>query len=139
MIRFKNKKTVHAAFTLLEVLIAIAIIGIVLTPLFVSQSTLFKHVITRSLQIDRLMQVKAFLAEARRAKPEHSEQFVFEKKVTKPATQLKYEFKALPAESPFSKIAQLYQEQVTASWQERGAQQTESFINFVYQQKGEQS
>lgn len=60
MMNFKN----NDGFTLTEVLLAVAIIGLVLTPIFITQSTLLQSVSRISRRMARVFFAKQFLIES---------------------------------------------------------------------------
>ncbi len=86
------------------------------------------------MQIDRIIQVKAFLIDARLAQPQDATNFELEKKINKPATTLKYTLQ-LPEDSPFKKFPNLYKEQITWQWQQATTTRTDTLVTFLYKPK----
>ena len=132
MIHFKNHNT--PAFTLVETMLALAVMAMILTPLFVSQSGIFRGVGRGANKIDRMLQAKGFLADSRR-QAKDATTFVLEKKVIKPRTTLKYELKEVAGDSPLKKIANVHREVVSMEWLEGNKKYTDTLISFVYKPK----
>lgn len=68
------RKTSKAGFTTIEVLIAIAIIGFLLAPLLVMQTSSLETVARFSSSLDRIFLAKSFLHQARRVTNQQSSQ-----------------------------------------------------------------
>ena len=130
MIHFKNN-----GFTLIEALISLTVMGVVLTPIFMAQSSIFQMVIRRTQAIDRIIYAQSFIIEVRRAIPKDAQQFVQEKKINKPATQLKYEIKQVSTESAFKDVPNLYKEQVTIDWQQGRNKQSDMLVQYIFMPK----
>ncbi|HZW61490.1 MAG TPA: prepilin-type N-terminal cleavage/methylation domain-containing protein [Candidatus Babeliales bacterium] len=131
MIHSKNR----IGFTLIEAIIAVAIMGIVLTPIYILLTNSYQTSIRRSFQLDRSIQAHLFLIDARRAVPKDTQTFMLEKKTTKPVTILKYELKEPAADSPIKKVSNMLIEQVTMQWQEGNRQFTDTLTTLMYKPK----
>lgn len=112
---FKNE----AGFTLPEAMIAVAIIGIALVPMFLLQGTILEEVGRRSHELRRMFFGKQFVFEARQKQPEDAKEYDLQKKETNPATLLTYRLSAVPGNSALKDEYNLYHERVTASEEER--------------------
>lgn len=127
MIHFKSD-----GFTLVEAIIALVVMALILTPLYVLQTTTIIAVTHRSLLLDRLLYAKTMLINARRAMPKDARTFEQEKKSQKPVTNMKYSLKELPAESIVKKIPNLLLEQVTMQWKEEGKTYNETVSMIIF-------
>lgn len=124
MIHFKNN---NDAFSLIEALLAIAIVGIVLTPLFILQGTLLRSISRLSFQIHRIYEGETFLLEMQL----HEEQKK-EKKIDDPETTILYE------RLPFRKAEKdmfrdMYLERVTMNWFEDRNKRTDAIAMLLFE------
>ncbi len=118
--------------TLVEVMLALFMIGTVLTTLFVLESTIFNKVADYSTKIGRIFLLKerlfkAHFERAQRIKAQDKKQEETTNNVT-----ISYELKKPSKDSVLKKFDGIMIEQVTASWDEFGVQQKETMINLVY-------
>lgn len=112
--------------TLIEIMLALAIIGIVLTPLFSLQTKVVQTLVYHLDHLRWLLQAEQFLITMHRTQPEDAKQatiqeqgFVYE---LRPATDL-------PA---FKGLADMYREQVTHTWRYENKPQKERALYFIY-------
>jgi prepilin-type N-terminal cleavage/methylation domain-containing protein len=131
MIRSKS-----SGFSLLETIVALAVMGLVLAPLFLAESTMFQSIRTRSAHMERMIAAKTYAIEMRRAVPHDATTFNQEKKITRPATTLKYEWKAVGEQTVFKGLPNLFKEQVTFEWEDRRQKRSDVLVNYVYRSKG---
>lgn len=131
MIRFKN----NAGFTLVDVMIAIAIVGIVLTPMFVLQNNVMGSAIRLSERFHRLLRAKNFLFIAQEKEPAKATDYSVEKKEERPNTMLSYSLKPVAKDSVLAKLQYLYTQQVQAKdpQGDNGA----SIVQIIYKPKQE--
>ncbi len=128
MIHSKNRP----GFSLIEVLITIAMIAIILTPLFILQGSVLQSVAYVSKRIQRIFFAKQFLYEARKQMPEDAHQYNLEKKIEDPETQLKYELGPVDKKSSLHELKGMHIEKVMMKWQEERRQSSEIIVNLVY-------
>ncbi len=117
---------------MLEAVIAIAVIGVMLTPLFILQGTVFQNVSRISDRIHGNFFALGFLYETRKAVKENVRQFTLEKKEDDPVTILKYTLGPVDAKSSLHAVPGLLREYVQLTIQERGRQRTDAIITFMY-------
>ncbi len=128
MIHFRNK----AGFTLIEVLLSLAIIALVLTPIFVVQGTVLSRVGRYARMIDRFMQSQLFFVNSSIAVSAEAKSTTLEKKIDVPLTFLSYEFQKLPDSSPLKNFKDVYQEKVTIRYEDDGRKYLDSLVSFRY-------
>lgn len=129
MIHFKNKKK---GFSLIEALLAIALVGIVLTPLFILQGASLRSVARLSRHLHRIYAAERFLFESQRSVALNVRQLVLEKKLEDPQTVLKYELRDISKESSLKDVHDIVAEQVTMRWEEDGMWRQDQILNFVF-------
>lgn len=120
-------------FTFIEVIIAITIVGLILTSLFGLQTTMFKNIINGHFRTSRLFFLKNFLLDEDNLKKAKKEKKVIERDLTDPKMKMKYELKKVDEKSNLVKnFKNVSLIKVTGTWQGLRAQQEESFIRLVY-------
>ena len=124
MIHFKNN---NDAFSLIETLLAIAIVGLVLTPLFILQGSLLQSISRLSLQVHRIYAGETFLLEMQLDREQKKE-----KKIDDPETTMIYE------RLPFRKgerdtFRDMYLERVVMNWYEDRSKRTESLVMLIFE------
>ncbi len=140
MVHFRNKHNPFkkqlckssAGFTLIEAILSTVIMALVLTTVIVSQSALFRSVVTRSRSYERLVQAKYYMHQMRRKVPQDARQFHEEKKATKPTTTLIYDLKEPQGTSALASTGTILIEQVRWEWQEGRTKRTDSMITLLY-------
>ena len=124
--RFKND-----GFTLIEVMFAVTIMGLILAPLFLLENTVLDGVGRVTLQFKQWLSAQNFLYESRRSQPISATEFSVEKKEKEPPLIIKYTLTPIPTNSVFKKNRNLYVETVTASEvQKKGEKQKLVNIRF---------
>ncbi len=133
MIHSKNSHGV-GGFTLIEALMAITILALIITPLFILQGSILRNVTYFSQRLRRVFLAKNFLFEMRiEAEKQQAEQaFALEKKIDEPLTQLAYKREKLSKKSALSSLEDLYVERVTATWEQQGQQLTQEIVSIVH-------
>ncbi len=123
-------------FTLIEVMISLAIIGLVLTALSGLQIGLMRTAVQSSERLKRIREVVAFFNEARVKEPETGKKVISENKELN--LKLTYEHKRPPKESSLFKLKDLMIERVSAQWEGRGPKarartsMQDRFVTFIY-------
>lgn len=126
-----------SGFTLIEVMMATAIMAIMFASIFALQSSITRSVIAVTQRFERTLQAHNFFIEASDESDEVEKEVVTStKKIARPATELQYKKSKLISESPFGKFAHdLYKQQVTIVWQDGKNKRQETLIGYVYQPK----
>lgn len=129
MIISKNK----SGFTLIEVLLAMAIIGLVLTPIFAIQMAVLRGNSRAKDILERIFLGKQFLIDNSFQLTSSEQEKRVEKKVDKPATTLLYELRKIPENSPLKKFKNVLIESVLMEWVDaRGKKRQERLVTFIY-------
>ena len=126
---FKNSN----GFTLVEVLLAMAIIGLVLTPIFAIQLGVWRSTTRSSQLLARIFAGKKLLVDSEfELSPDQREKRV-ERKLDRPATTMIYELKKIPENSSLKKFKNVLLESVTMQWVDRqGKKRQERLVTFLY-------
>jgi prepilin-type N-terminal cleavage/methylation domain-containing protein len=123
-----------SGFTLIEVMMAVAVVGLVLTALATLEIGLMRGTIKTSLRFDRLWHMVFFLQEARTKTLDKDK----DTKVIKvPDMTLNFERTVLPKESALAGFEDLKLERVTARYKKNTGTGQDSVITFKYKPKGE--
>lgn len=124
----------HAkGFTLIEVLVALAIVAIVLTPLFIMEGNTLNSLGRLVARSARIMAAREFLADQLlAATTQETPARTAQRAVANPPTQLRYEL-ADPSSAALKKYKGLKRARVTAQWTSKGRQQQEGVVTFIYQ------
>jgi prepilin-type N-terminal cleavage/methylation domain-containing protein len=134
MLRSKN----HNGFTLIEALLATVVMGLLLSPMIITESSIFQRVVRLSQQFERFFQAQDFLYQTRRSVPKDARQFKIEKKVTKPTTTLRYELMEPQGDSTLTSVRNILLERVSWEWTEGKNKRTESMVTLIYKPKGKE-
>lgn len=122
---------------LIEALISIAIVGILLIPLFGLQSKISERVRQRSHEIDRILYINMITYDARKDQtPIQTTQTITQQK-SDPTTTITYQLEPIKQESSLFPIKNLYCEKITLQWNEFGKIKTEQFAHIVYRPESE--
>lgn len=132
---FKNHKQacVSKGFTLIETLLAVAIMGIILSPIFILHGAVLKRVGRASASFNVLLQGKHLMGEARQKQEPGAQEFSLDKKSDNPVATLRYELqKGLDKKSSLASFEGLHKELVTMTWNDQGQQRHERLVTFTY-------
>ena len=132
MILSKNKH--NPGFTLIEAMIAIAIIGMTLTPMFILDTNVYSTITTVTQRFHCLIFAKNFVFEAEQKQPPQSVNYSVEKKEERPLTMVRYTLKSVSEQSSLAKIKQLYRQEVVASGFDKDSPSA-TIVQFVYKPK----
>jgi prepilin-type N-terminal cleavage/methylation domain-containing protein len=131
MIMQRNNGAVRPAFTLIEVMLAIALTAIVMTPLLITQGSFLRAVARSSDRMERL-----FLAENNmfdeQALAHGQTKYVHAHTVQDPRTDFLFERMAIDSKSSLAKVRNLVLDRVTIKWQDESKQQQEVLVCFQY-------
>ncbi len=128
MIHFKNN---HRGFTLIEAMIAVAIMGMVLTPMFLLETNVFNAVARMGEQFERFLFANHFLYIAQRQEPLETTDYSLEKREERPASMVRYSLKPIAAQSSLAKVKRLYKQELTAVGIELKSPRA-TIVRFVY-------
>lgn len=126
----------RSGLTLIESLLSIAVVTMLMSPIFVINNQIIRGVNRYAQTIDRTLQAKTFLIKAAFAvgasATEHPTQF--EKKIDNPKTFMRYEQKKIDKKSTLGEFTDLSMHQVSLRWQDHnGVPRTDTLISFVFQ------
>ena len=107
-----------SGFTFIEALLAVAIFGLVMTPLFITQGITLSGVARASRHMHRMFFAHNFLYDARRAVAEDAKDLALEKRVDGLPTQLKYSLGPVDKKSSLKNEHGLHREQIVLTWEE---------------------
>ncbi len=129
MMYFNNK----SGFTLIEALLAVVIIGVVLTPLFLLEGTIFQGVGKYGQIFRRYMFAKEYMYEMRRKQTDDTTSLTLERsnKEVQPVTILRYTLGPVNKNSSLKNLKRLYKEVVVASGADKAASSA-SVVSFVF-------
>ena len=120
-------------FTLIESMIAIAIVGFVLTPIFVLQTNVFSSALRVADRFHRNVQAAQFSFIAYRQQPPTAKDFKLERKEDKPTSTLRYAFEPVAKASSLAKEKGMYRQEVIAVGPDRDSPEGQS-IHFIFKQ-----
>lgn len=130
MIHSKNHKS---GFTLIEVMLAMMIAALTLTPVFMMYAAIIARVGKSSRAYEYILLCKNFLSEARQKQEAEAQEFSLEKKDVDFDAMLTYSLeKGISQTSVFKSLQGIHREIITVSWQENGQKKQEQLIAFVY-------
>ena len=127
MIVFKNS----SGFTLIEVLLALAIIGLILTPIFVSQTSIFGASSRTARVFSQLIAAKKYLLDTRLSLEPDAQEFKSEKKIDAARTTLTYQLRKIPETSALKNFKNVLIESVT--WPD-AAKKPQRLVTFLYRE-----
>lgn len=122
-------------FSLIEAMLAVTIIGLVLTPLFVLENSIFGAVGRVAETFHRALFAQNFLYDAQKDEPIGSTSYTVERKEDKPVTMVRYTLASVSKGSSLSSIRRLYTQRAEA----RGVSQASpkaTRIQFVFRPEG---
>jgi prepilin-type N-terminal cleavage/methylation domain-containing protein len=125
---FKNN-----AFTLIEVMLAMAIAASMMTAIFILQSGALAAVLRYSTDYMRMVHAKNFLLDTRRKREEskNPKQFKLEKKEDEPETFLRYSFGDVK-ETTLKSFDNLYIEKVDIAHEARQKEPNATLFTLIY-------
>lgn len=134
MMDFKNKP----GFTLIEVLLALAIIGLVLSPIFVIQSAVLRSSSKAASLYTRLLNAKDFLIDQQFEHADSDQPATTERKVANPPTNLVFSSKKIPENSSLKKFKNIMIESVSMEWTDaQNKKRQEKLVTFAFKPEQE--
>ena len=130
MMSFKKRNT--CGYSIIEIVITIAIIATSLTALMVLQANTLRTIVRIHARALRMPLLASFMTEHRFALTKEPK-----REIQKPATQMTYQTKKIDDKSSLKQFADIKVISATAKWQDFGKPKTETMITFVYKKSGE--
>jgi len=128
MIRSKRR-----GFSFVEVMIAIGIIGIGLTPALLLQNMVLTRVSRMGSRLHRIFFAKQFIFTAREKRGEGVAEFYLEEQEPYPKTKLLYRSEPVDGEPMFDGLKGLYSERVVISWQDGAERRKDDLVTFGFE------
>lgn len=126
MIRLKNNKT---GFTLLEVLFSIAIVGVVLIPIYALQNQVMTRIAKAAQSVRRMFVGFDFFLSAQSALDEKK----IEKKSDDPPMQMNFDLEKIPSKSDLTKsFNDIQLAKASFQWNVEGKKQTSELVAIVF-------
>jgi prepilin-type N-terminal cleavage/methylation domain-containing protein len=116
-------------FTLIEVMLAVAIMATILTSIFISVGSIMSSVGSFSSHYQRLVHAKNYLIDARQHELENKK--IGPQTIDYPQTTLTYQKERLSGTSAKS-YKDVFKEKVLIEWTENNRKRTDSLISFVF-------
>lgn len=126
----------NQGFTLIEVMLAVAIVAMVITPIFILQASAAGNVGRKARLYDRIAAGYSFLIECTFIpKPRENDA----KKISQPTAELRYGPVAVAKNSELADIAHLVVDQVKINWLDRNSKKEELVMALRYQPEEKKS
>lgn len=123
-----------SGFTLIEVMLATALVGVTLGPIYILQGTVFDHVMRMAEEVQRMFIAYDYFLDIQKQKATGAQQKRFTKTIQDPKTELIYEIKELPRNSALKEgFEHLYIEKVTSKWSILGTSYDDTLVNVVFE------
>lgn len=122
---------------LIEALIAIAIVGMILIPLFGLQTKISERIRQRSQEMNRMFYINMITHDARKEQTPVQITANLVQQKPDPATTITYQMDPVAKASSLSSLKKLYCEKITLQWTEYGKTKTEQFAHIVYKPESE--
>ena len=130
MIHSKNHKN---GFTLIEVILALAITGVALTPMFMIHEMIMNRVNRSSNLFEYMLLCKNFLLNARQKQEPDAQTFSLEKAEIDFDATVTYSLeKGVDQKSSLASLSGLHKEMVTVSWTDQDVKKQDRLVTFVY-------
>lgn len=130
MMHFRNR----SGFTLIEVVIAVAIIGIAILPIYTIQNTLLSRVSRYTSEFIATLYAKAFLNDSQLSL-QAGKELEKEKKIPGPALKLTFERGAIASGSSVKKFKNIVADRVIIEWQDGRGKRKEQLVTFMFKPK----
>ncbi len=134
MMRFKNEN----GFSLIEAMIAIAIIGMILSPMFILETNVFNAVARIAEKFHRILLSKQFMFTVHQKQSPEAKEFKLEKKEEKPTSMMRYSFAVVDKKSSLAKLPGMYRQEVITSGENVTSPEGRA-VQFIYKLERPQS
>jgi Tfp pilus assembly protein PilV len=135
----KNHEQIGMSF--IEVIVALFVMGTMLSSLLLMQGTIFSGLVTESSLLGRVFLLEDYLSRRAFAR-EKNEKEAFKspkmEKINQPETTIAYTLKKPSKESSLKGLEQLMIEHCSAAWNELAQKQKESMITFLFKPEKQQ-
>jgi prepilin-type N-terminal cleavage/methylation domain-containing protein len=128
MINFKN----HDGFSIIEIVISIAILGTTLMALFGSQSVSIRSVVQAHQRAIRLYAIKNQITRQSMQPLSQDPVRIIEQQLAKPKTVLHYEVKNSDLESSLAELKNIYIVQARGTWRTLAKEFKELFVTLIF-------
>ena len=125
MIHSKN----HNGFTLIEVLLALSLMAMILTPILISQNTIMSSVSYFANSLQRIMSAKNYLVSAH--KNALQDKTTGPRTIENPATTLTYK-KDRTTAAMAKQYKDVYRETVLIEWTEDTNKRQDTLVSFIF-------
>ena len=132
---FKNNRK---GFSLIEGMIAIAIVGMILAPMFLLESNVFNAVARIAERFHRILFSKQFLFTAYKEQPPEAKEFKLEGKEKTPLSMMRYSFAPVNKKSSLAKLQGMFQQEVITSGIDETSPEGKA-VQFIYKPERPQS
>ncbi len=132
---FKNNKK---GFSLIEGMIAIAIVGMILAPMFLLETNVFNAVARIAERFHRILLSKQFLFTAYKEQPPEAKEFKLEGKEETPLSMMRYSFAPVNKKSSLAKLQGMFQQEVITSGIDATSPEGKA-VQFIYKSERPQS
>jgi prepilin-type N-terminal cleavage/methylation domain-containing protein len=122
---------ITSGFTLIEPVMAVAIMGIVLAPMFLLETNVFTAMARSAERFHRLIFAKNFLYTAQQQEPIESSNYTLEKKEDRPLSMVRYSLQPISPQSSLGGIKRLYRQEVVASGLQKDSPEAR-IVHFIY-------
>jgi hypothetical protein len=126
-----NSKPLRNGFAFVEVVMALIVIGLMLTGLLSLQSSAFRRVVVNTLRIDRFYPVKLVMASTLK-QPLKKGQTKIESRNEDFDLALVYEQKEPAGASVLARFKGLYQRKTTGTWSQHGRERVQEIIGYGF-------
>ncbi|HEV2916961.1 MAG TPA: prepilin-type N-terminal cleavage/methylation domain-containing protein [Candidatus Babeliales bacterium] len=121
----------RSGFTLIETLLALALIGLIIAPMMLQQGTVLDSVYRISRRLEYTYAAQQFWYEAHAQMNLHATNFSLEKKLDD-GTILTFSRGPLDSKSPLAKQKYILQERVTIAWKEFDQPRRDQLVTYVH-------
>lgn len=129
----RHSKNHKNGFTFIEVMIAMTITGLVLSPIFIIYGTILQFVDRSSQEFDGILLCKNLLYTARQKQDPDAQTFSLDKTEIDFDATLSYSLeKGVDQKSLFASLQGLHKEQIIVSWTEQGTKKQDRLVTFMY-------
>lgn len=130
MMNFKNLN--EDGMTFIEVVLAVFILGSLLSSMLLLQSNVLKNVFEFSSRSERMLFMKDRFVKAALAREKKEKEDIKPQEIEEPKTTIRYEQKKPSKDSSLKNLNDIIIEKVTAEWDRWGTKEKETMINFLY-------